>query len=100
MQAHRRRQGARGAYHVSSGSDFSIKELFDATIAALEHRRSTADVEVRPRGADDASTILLDPSQTEARLRLDASATPLEEGVAARDRLLPRVRHRRRRTPT
>ena len=27
--------GRQGAYHVSSGGDFAIKELFDATIAAL-----------------------------------------------------------------
>ena len=33
---------ASGAYHVSSGSDFSIKELFDATVEALEHRARRA----------------------------------------------------------
>jgi UDP-glucose 4-epimerase len=39
-----------------------------------------AEVEVRPRGEDDAATILLDPSQTEADFDWRIS-TPLEEGV-------------------
>jgi UDP-glucose 4-epimerase len=53
----------KGTYHVSSGSDYSIKELFDETIAALG---ITLDkpVEVRDRNPDDAYTILLDPSRT------------------------------------
>jgi UDP-glucose 4-epimerase len=69
-----------GHYHVSSGSDFSIKELFDATIAALPEVELDEEVEVRPKGEDDAYTILLDPS----RIREDFGwkpKTPLEEGV-------------------
>jgi UDP-glucose 4-epimerase len=50
-----------GVYHVSSGSDVAIKELFDATLKALGMK---ADVEVRPRNPDDAPSILLDPSRT------------------------------------
>ena len=38
-----------GTYHASSGSDFSIKELFDATIAALPEVELDEEVEVRPR---------------------------------------------------
>lgn len=57
--------GKRGAYHVSSGTDCSIKELFDAVVAALGIRLDKP-VEVRPRGDDDAPTILLDPSRTNA----------------------------------
>lgn len=71
----------RGAYHVSSGSDYAIKELFDATIKALGIELDE-DVEVRPRGEDDAYTILLDPSRTKADFGWEIS-TPLEEGVAA-----------------
>lgn len=58
-------KGRSGAYHVSSGADFSIKELFDAVVEAL---KITLDrpVEVRPRSADDVYTILLDPSETNA----------------------------------
>ena len=70
-----------GAYHISSGSDYSIKELFDATITALELELDD-EVEVRPRNPDDASTILLDPSKTERDFDWRAT-TPLEEGVAA-----------------
>jgi UDP-glucose 4-epimerase len=69
-----------GHYHVSSGSDFAIKELFDATIAALPEVELAEDVEVRPKGEDDAFTILLDPS----RIRQDFGwepKTPLDAGV-------------------
>ena len=69
-----------GHYHVSSGADFAIKELFDATLAALPEVELDEDVEVRPKGEDDAYTILLDPS----RIRQDFDwepKVPLEEGV-------------------
>jgi UDP-glucose 4-epimerase len=74
-------QGYQGPYHVSSGSDVSIKELFDATLEALQVKLDK-EVEVRPRNADDAYTILLDPSKTNADFGWRAS-TPLETGVAA-----------------
>ncbi len=73
--------GQKGVYHISSGSDYSIKELFDATLAALDMTLAQ-DVEVRPRGADDAFTILLDPSKTEQDFGWKVS-TPLEHGVRA-----------------
>jgi UDP-glucose 4-epimerase len=69
-----------GHYHVSSGSDFSIKELFDATIAALPEVELDGDVEVRPRGEDDAYTILLDPSRVQQDFGWSPKV-PLEEGV-------------------
>jgi UDP-glucose 4-epimerase len=74
-------RGTGGVYHVSSGSDYSIKELLDSTLAALG-KELDDEVEVRPRGPDDAPTILLDPSRTESEFGWRAS-TPLEEGVAA-----------------
>ena len=52
-----------GYYHISSGSDFSIKELFDSTLKALNITLDS-EVEVRERHPDDAFTILLDPSRT------------------------------------
>ena len=70
----------RGKYHVSSGADFSIKELFDATVKALDIQLDE-DVEVRPRGEDDAYTILLDPSRTNDDFGWKIT-TPLEDGVA------------------
>ncbi|MBX3235467.1 MAG: NAD-dependent epimerase/dehydratase family protein [Nitrospiraceae bacterium] len=73
--------GTSGAYHISSGSDVSIKQLFDATTKALGVTLEK-DVEVRPRSADDVATILLDPSCTEKVFDWKAG-TPLETGVAA-----------------
>ena len=71
--------GERAIYHVSSGSDVSIKDLFDAIVGAMgievDH-----EVEVRPRGPDDAPSILLDPSKTERDFRW-AARTPLADGV-------------------
>ena len=55
--------GSKGAYHISSGGDFAIKDLFDETVKALKLKLDK-DVEVRPRLPDDAFTILLDPSKT------------------------------------
>jgi UDP-glucose 4-epimerase len=64
-----------GPYHVSTGSDYSIKEMFDAVTDAMEIELDE-EVEVRPRPPDDAPSILLDPSRTkedfgwEARVKL------------------------------
>jgi UDP-glucose 4-epimerase len=72
-------QGKRGAYHISSGSDYSIKELFDCTLAALGITLEKP-VEVRPRGPDDVFTILIDPSKTNQDFGWKTK-TPLEVGV-------------------
>ena len=73
--------GSRGVYHISSGSDFAIKELYDATLKALGITPEQ-DVEVRPRNPDDVYTILLDPSKTNRDFNWK-TGTPLERGVAA-----------------
>jgi UDP-glucose 4-epimerase len=73
--------GTKGFYHISSGSDFSIKELFDATVKALGIKLEK-DVEVRERGVDDVYTILLDPSKTNRDFQW-RTTTPLETGVRA-----------------
>jgi UDP-glucose 4-epimerase len=70
-------RGAPGYYHLSTGSDYSIRELYDAVCAALGMSRP---VEERERGADDAPTILLDPSRIHAELGWRAT-TPLAEGI-------------------
>lgn len=72
-------QGRKGMYHISTGSDYAIKEIFDATVKALGIKLEK-DVEVRPRGADDVFSILLDPSATERDFGWKA-ATKLETGV-------------------
>jgi UDP-glucose 4-epimerase len=58
----------------------SIKELFDATVKAMGIELED-EVEVRPRNPDDAPSILLDPSKTEADFDWSAR-TPLEDGAA------------------
>lgn len=73
-------RGETGVYHVSSGSDVSIKELFDATIKSMGIELEE-EVEVRPRNPDDAPSILLDPSKTESDFDWKAGS-PLDEGVA------------------
>jgi UDP-glucose 4-epimerase len=73
-------RGDNGFYHISSGSDYSIKELFDATIQALGIKLEE-EVEVRPRGEDDVYTILIDPTKTNEAFDWKVS-TPLTEGVA------------------
>jgi UDP-glucose 4-epimerase len=72
--------GRKGAYHISSGSDYAIKELFDATVKALGVKLDKP-VEVRPRQPDDTFTILLDPSETNKDFGWKVT-TPLETGVA------------------
>jgi UDP-glucose 4-epimerase len=72
-------KGSGGVYHASSGSDYSIKELLDATLKALGIELDD-EVEVRPRGEDDAFTILLDPARTNDEFGWKPR-TSLEEGV-------------------
>jgi UDP-glucose 4-epimerase len=73
--------GHKGVYHISSGTDFAIKELFDATVKALNIKLDQ-DVEVRARSEDDVFTILLDPSKTNRDFDWNTT-TPLEKGVLA-----------------
>ncbi|MBM4442458.1 MAG: NAD-dependent epimerase/dehydratase family protein [Candidatus Rokubacteria bacterium] len=71
-------RGRPGVYHVSTGTDASIRELYDAVASAMGVNRP---VEERERGADDAPTILLDPSKTAAEFGWKA-VTPLRDGIA------------------
>ncbi len=74
-------EGDSGAYHISSGGDFSIEELFNATVKALGIELDR-EVEVRDRNPDDAYTILLDPSETQAQFPGWKADHHLEDGVA------------------
>ncbi|MCO6431655.1 MAG: SDR family NAD(P)-dependent oxidoreductase [Deltaproteobacteria bacterium] len=74
-------KGSKGFYHISTGSDYSIKELFDETIAALGIKLEKP-VEVKERGEDDVFTILIDPSKTQSDFDWKAG-TPLKDGVKA-----------------
>jgi UDP-glucose 4-epimerase len=53
-----------GVYHVASGRDYAIRELYVAVREAMDMRPD--EPELVPRGPDDAATILLDGSATEA----------------------------------
>jgi UDP-glucose 4-epimerase len=75
-------KGQGGTYHISSGSDYSIKDLFNATVEALGIKLDR-EVEVRPRNPDDAFTILLDPSKTLQDFSGWKVRTPLGKGVAS-----------------
>ncbi len=69
----------RGTYHFSSGRDVAVKELYDAVVRALK-LNEYPEPEIRPLGADEAPTILLDPSHTFDDFG-DISFTPLDEIV-------------------
>jgi UDP-glucose 4-epimerase len=71
--------GSGGFYHISSGSDYSIKELFDATVAAMGISLPEP-VEERERNPDDVFSILLDPTRTQREFNWSAH-TPLADGV-------------------
>lgn len=71
--------GSSGFYHVSSGSDYAIKELFDATLKALDLTLEE-EVEVRQRGEDDVYTILLDPEKIKKEFGWHVT-TKLEDGI-------------------
>ena len=74
-------QGTRGYYHISTGTDYAIKELYDAVVQALELPEEYKNqVEIKPRGEDDAPSILIDPTKTEIDFNWKAT-TPLKEGV-------------------
>jgi UDP-glucose 4-epimerase len=75
-------KGEKGVYHISTGSDFAIKDLFNATVKALGTKLDQ-DVEIRPRNPDDTYTILLDPSKTLRDFPGWQARTPLDLGVAA-----------------
>lgn len=70
-----------GSYNFSSGTDVPIIDLYDAVVKELELPEAP-EPEIRDLGADDAASILLDPSKTFADFgRIDF--TPLPEIVHA-----------------
>ena len=76
-------QGGSGVYHVSTGKDLAIIQLYEALAEALNVAGAReADVTVRPRAPGDAAAILLDPSLTTDTFGWRAS-TPFELGVGA-----------------
>jgi UDP-glucose 4-epimerase len=71
----------KGAYHFSSGKDVAIIELYEQVVKAMNVPNHPAP-EIRELGADDAPSILLDPSRTFADFGA-IEFTPLTDTVAA-----------------
>lgn len=72
-------KGEKGYYHISSGKDYSIKELFEETVKAMNIKLKEP-VEERERNPDDVFSILLDPSKTNKDFNWEIT-TPLSIGV-------------------
>ncbi|MGN6147489.1 MAG: SDR family NAD(P)-dependent oxidoreductase [Rhizomicrobium sp.] len=68
-----------GVFHLSTGADISIKEIFDAVAAEIGVKLD-APVEVRPSDPDDVASILLDPSETKKAFGWQAK-TPFRDGL-------------------
>jgi UDP-glucose 4-epimerase len=67
-----------GPYHVSSGRDVSIAELYVGVVAAMGIEAPEATPVAR--GADDVAALLLDPRDTEWEWGWHAT-TPLADGL-------------------
>lgn len=65
----------RGVYHVSSGKDVSIEDIYLCVAEAMDILAPA--VEIAPRGPDDAPTLLLDPSETLAEFGWSARTPPV-----------------------
>lgn len=68
-----------GVYHVASGGDQSVAEVYHAVTAAMGLDLPAPPL--TPRGPDDVPTLLLDPARTESTFRW-RTTTPLADGVA------------------
>ena len=69
-------------YHVSTGKDYSIQEMYDAVYTATVGGDEIKSAEVREAGIDDVLTLLIDPSKTKQDFPGWSADTPLEEGIA------------------
>jgi UDP-glucose 4-epimerase len=70
----------RGIYHVSTGSDVAIKDIYNAVDFALGGISNLGPPTVVPRGPDDVATLLLDPIETLQEFGWSAR-TPLISGI-------------------
>lgn len=71
-------QNGEGVYHVSSGKDYAILDLYSAVVEAMG--LDVLPPETTPRGPDDPATILIDPAATYDALGWSAHV-PLEIGM-------------------
>jgi UDP-glucose 4-epimerase len=69
-----------GYYHISTGQDFAIAELYEAVSKAVANPSEVEPIHI-DRKPDDVATILLDPSRTNKVFEV-APSFPLKEGIA------------------
>lgn len=72
-------QGKNGVYHISSGSDYAIKEIYEAVGKAIG-LDSIPPVEVKERDPSNAFRLLLDNNKTKNDFSWDVK-TSLQDGV-------------------
>jgi len=68
-----------GFYHISTGKDYSIKELF-LTLIEVMGIEAPKNVIYKERGIEDVESILIDPSKTKNDFNWDAK-TELKYGI-------------------
>lgn len=68
-----------GVFHVATGGDYPIRDVWTHVCEAVW---GEGECNLVPRGADDAPTILLDPTKTVETFGWKAT-TPLAEGIQA-----------------
>lgn len=71
---------SKNRYHISTGSDYEIKDLYDAVRDAMG-LDPDPDVRIVERGPDDTATLLIDPSKTHQDFPGWKADTPLKEWV-------------------
>jgi UDP-glucose 4-epimerase len=71
-------EGQKGIYHISTGFDYSIEELYLTVCEALGVKKDPIRKE---RGGDDAPTLLIDPSKTHKDFAGWVAKTSLKEGI-------------------
>ena len=70
-------------YHISTGSDYAISEMYDAVLNAMgeEDNIDRYPAEIREPSEDDAPTLLIDPSKTEKDFPKWKADYLFEEGI-------------------
>lgn len=71
-----------GIYHVASGSDVAIADVFDEVMYAMQREPDEVDFEFTSALDGDAPSILLDPERTRADFGWKTH-TPLRSGIKA-----------------
>jgi len=73
-------EGKSGVYHISTGGDYAIADLYHGICKAMGIEAPEA--KHVPRGPDDAETLLIDPAGTEREFPGWKADTPLDQTLA------------------